>query len=71
MKIGSLTLPTFSSPAKIGVVAALVLALSASGGFGALFLVPVVAHLQSKKEIPEACQQRHQVTAPSLVTVLM
>ncbi len=37
MKIGSLTLPTFSSPAKIGVVAALVLALSASGGFGALF----------------------------------
>ena len=37
MKIGPLTLPTFSSPAKIGVVAALVLALSASGGFGALF----------------------------------
>jgi hypothetical protein len=37
MKIGSLTLPTFSSPAKIGVVAALVLALIASGGFGALF----------------------------------
>ena len=37
MKIGSLTLPTFSSPAKLGVVAALVLALSASGGFGALF----------------------------------
>ena len=37
MKIGSLTLPTFSTPAKIGVVAALVLALSASGGIGALF----------------------------------
>jgi hypothetical protein len=37
MKIGSLTLPSFSSPAKIGVVVALVLALSASGGFGALF----------------------------------
>ena len=37
MKIGSITLPSFSSPAKIGVVAALVLALSASGGFGALF----------------------------------
>jgi len=37
MKIGPLTLPPFSSPAKIGVVAALVLALSASGGFGALF----------------------------------
>ena len=37
MKIGPLTLPTFSSPAKIGVVAALVLALSASGGLGALF----------------------------------
>jgi hypothetical protein len=36
MKIGSLTLPPFSSPAKIGVVVALVLALSASGGFGAL-----------------------------------
>ena len=31
MKIGLLTLPTFSSPAKIGVVVALVLALSASG----------------------------------------
>jgi len=37
MKIGSLTLPSVSSPAKLGVVAALVLALSASGGFGALF----------------------------------
>ncbi|MEI6155733.1 MAG: DUF4349 domain-containing protein [bacterium] len=37
MKIGSLTLPTFSSAAKIGVVAALVLTLSTSGGFGALF----------------------------------
>jgi hypothetical protein len=37
MKIGSITLPSFSTPAKIGVVAALVLALSASGGFGALF----------------------------------
>jgi len=37
MKIGPLTLPTFNSPAKIGVVVALVLALSASGGFGALF----------------------------------
>jgi hypothetical protein len=37
MKVGSLTLPSFSSPAKLGVVAALVLALSASGGFGALF----------------------------------
>jgi hypothetical protein len=37
MKIGSITLPSFSSPAKLGVVAALVLALSASGGFGALF----------------------------------
>ena len=36
MKIGSLTLPSFSTPAKIGVVAALVLALSASGGFNAL-----------------------------------
>jgi hypothetical protein len=36
MKIGSLTLPSFSTPAKIGVVAALVLALSASGGFSAL-----------------------------------
>ena len=37
MKIGLLTLPTFSSPAKIGVVVALVLALSASGGINALF----------------------------------
>ncbi|MEI6848672.1 MAG: DUF4349 domain-containing protein [bacterium] len=37
MKIGSITLPSFSTPAKVGVVAALVLALSASGGFGALF----------------------------------
>jgi hypothetical protein len=37
MKIGPLTLPTFSSPAKIGVVVALVLALSASGGINALF----------------------------------
>ena len=36
MKIGSLTLPSLSTPAKIGVVAALVLALSASGGFSAL-----------------------------------
>ena len=36
MKIGSITLPSFSTPAKIGVVAALVLALSASGGFSAL-----------------------------------
>ena len=36
MRIGSLTLPTLSMPAKIGVVAALVLALSASGGFSAL-----------------------------------
>ncbi len=38
MKIGSLTLPSLSTPAKIGVVVALVLALSASGGLGALFL---------------------------------
>jgi len=37
MKIGSLTLPSFSTPAKVGVVLALVLALSASGGIGALF----------------------------------
>lgn len=37
MKIGSLTLPSFSGPAKVGVVVALVLALSASGGIGALF----------------------------------
>ena len=37
MKIGSLTLPSFNTPAKIGVVLALVLALSASGGFSALF----------------------------------
>ncbi len=37
MKIGSLTLPSFSTPAKIGVVVALVLALSASGGINALF----------------------------------
>jgi hypothetical protein len=37
MKIGSITLPSFSSPAKLGVVAALMLALSASGGFGAHF----------------------------------
>lgn len=37
MKIGSLTLPSFSTPAKIGVVFALVLALSASGGINALF----------------------------------
>ena len=36
MKIGSLTLPSFSTPAKIGVVVALVLALSASGGLSAL-----------------------------------
>jgi len=36
MRIGSLTLPSFSTPAKIGVVAALVLALSASGGLSAL-----------------------------------
>ena len=36
MKIGSLTLPSVSAPAKIGVVVALVLALSASGGFSAL-----------------------------------
>lgn len=36
MKIGSLTLPSFSTPAKIGVVVALVLALSASGGFSTL-----------------------------------
>ena len=36
MRIGSLTLPPFSTPAKIGVVAALVLALSASGGLSAL-----------------------------------
>ena len=36
MKIGSITLPSFSTPAKIGVVAALVLALSASGGLSAL-----------------------------------
>ena len=36
MKIGSITLPSFSTPAKVGVVAALVLALSASGGFSAL-----------------------------------
>ena len=36
MKIGSITLPSFSTPAKIGVVVALVLALSASGGFSAL-----------------------------------
>lgn len=36
MKIGSLTLPSFGTPAKIGVVVALVLALSASGGFSAL-----------------------------------
>jgi len=36
MKIGSLTLPSFSGPAKVGVVVALVLALSASGGFSAL-----------------------------------
>jgi len=37
MKIGSLTLPSFNTPAKVGVVLALVLALSASGGFSALF----------------------------------
>jgi hypothetical protein len=37
MKIGSLSLPSFSTPAKIGVVVALVLALSASGGINALF----------------------------------
>jgi hypothetical protein len=37
MKIGSLTLPSFSTPAKIGVVVALVLALSASGGINTLF----------------------------------
>ena len=37
MKIGSLTLPSFSTPAKVGVVVALVLALSASGGINALF----------------------------------
>ena len=36
MKIGSLTLPSLSTPAKFGVVTALVLALSASGGFSAL-----------------------------------
>lgn len=36
MKIGPLTLPSFSAPAKIGVVVALVLALSASGGLSAL-----------------------------------
>ena len=36
MRIGSLTLPSFSTPAKIGVVFALVLALSASGGLSAL-----------------------------------
>lgn len=36
MRIGSLTLPSFSTPAKIGVVVALVLALSASGGLSAL-----------------------------------
>jgi hypothetical protein len=36
MKIGSLTLPSFSTPAKIGVVVTLVLALSASGGLSAL-----------------------------------
>ncbi len=36
MKIGSLTLPSFSTPAKVGAVAALVLALSASGGFSTL-----------------------------------
>lgn len=36
MKIGSLTRPSFSTPAKIGVVVALVLALSASGGFSTL-----------------------------------
>ena len=36
MKIGSLTLPTFSTPAKVGLVAALVLALSASGGISPL-----------------------------------
>jgi len=37
MKIGSLALPSFSTPAKVGVVVALVLALSASGGISALF----------------------------------
>jgi len=37
MKFGSLSLPSFSTPAKIGVVVALVLALSASGGISALF----------------------------------
>lgn len=37
MKIGSLTLPSFSTPAKVGVVVALVLALSASGGINVLF----------------------------------
>lgn len=36
MRIGSLTLPPISATAKIGVVVALVLALSASGGFSAL-----------------------------------
>jgi len=37
MKIGPLTIPSFSTTAKIGVVVALVLALSASGGINALF----------------------------------
>ena len=34
MKIGSLTLPSFSTPAKIGVVVALVLARAALEKFG-------------------------------------
>ena len=36
MKIGTLTLPSFSTPAKLGVVAALIFALSASGDLSAL-----------------------------------
>jgi hypothetical protein len=36
MRIGSLTLPSITTPAKVGVLAALIFAIASSGGFGAL-----------------------------------